>query len=81
MCLLILGQQQVAGVVYVIFGIMLRRILRSAPLPRMEEFLRIGAGSWIRLGDFELRQEYVKGHDCSQQLIKENERSYKTTKY
>ena len=71
MCLPKLGQQQVAGVVYVIFGIMMRRILWSAPLLRMEEFLRISAGSWIKLGDFELRQEYVKGYDCSQQLIKE----------
>ena len=72
MCLLKLGQQQVAVVVYVMFDIMMRRILWSAPLLRMEEFLRItGAGSWIRLDDFELRQEYVKGYDCSQQLIKE----------
>ena len=70
MCMLKLGQHQVAGVVHVIFGIMMRRILWSEPLPRMEEFSRIGTGSWIRIGDFELRQEYVKDHHCSQQLIK-----------
>ena len=37
----------------------------------MKEFLKIGAGSWIWIGDIELQQEYMKGHDCSQQLIKE----------
>ena len=37
----------------------------------MKEFLRVGAGSGIWIGDIELQQEYMKGRDCSQQLIKE----------
>jgi len=47
----------------------------------MKEFLRFGAGSWIWFGDFELRQEYMKGHDCSQPLLKEKKGSYKTIKH